>query len=251
MFRTGVPAYNLGFIGTAYTAAHEAMELLLKLYLKRGPADPERKPAWGHDLGELFMKWDEHGRTKAELTYQRGVLHDLRINRINRAAQRATLNLGPTRELPDDYEERKAEYQEAYRQYHVELLHKGSPTVRNVLRKLDFALGARNIIRLCKSSRSESNKGFTCNPEAWYPEELLSMKWEQFSDATSRNQSLDFIQTFLNREGTKLVFKGWRYLDKKLLEQAGILFHGPPAKMVLMAQYLEDVVWKSISVNRA
>ncbi len=51
-----VPAYNLGFIGIAYTAAHEAMELLLKLYLRRGPGDLERKQAWGHDLGDLFMK---------------------------------------------------------------------------------------------------------------------------------------------------------------------------------------------------
>ena len=27
------PSYNLGFISTAYTAAHEGMELLLKVYL--------------------------------------------------------------------------------------------------------------------------------------------------------------------------------------------------------------------------
>ena len=57
-----VYGYNLGFIGTAYTAAHEAMELLLKLYLKRGPPAMERGKAWGHELGDLFMKWADPGR---------------------------------------------------------------------------------------------------------------------------------------------------------------------------------------------
>ena len=61
------------FIGTAYTAAHEAMKLLLKVCLKEG-AGIEPNEAWGHDLGELFMKWDANGRTEAELAYQRGVL---------------------------------------------------------------------------------------------------------------------------------------------------------------------------------
>ena len=55
--------YNFGFISAAYTAAHETMELLLKLYLKKGPRTIRRKEAWGHDLGELFMKWDAQGRT--------------------------------------------------------------------------------------------------------------------------------------------------------------------------------------------
>ena len=49
--------YNLGFISAAYTAAHETMELLLKVYLKKGPMAMAREKAWGHDLGKLFMKW--------------------------------------------------------------------------------------------------------------------------------------------------------------------------------------------------
>ena len=46
------------------------------------------------------MKWDEPGRTKAELAYQRGVLGDLKRNRVSLAAERETLNLGPNREPP-------------------------------------------------------------------------------------------------------------------------------------------------------
>ncbi len=240
-----IRAHNLGFVGTAYTAAHEAMELLLKVYLRKGQPDMAREEAWGHDLGELFMKWDEQGRTKAELAYQRGVLKDLEINRISRAAEQATLNLGPHRELPHDYSERKAEYNEAFRQYHVKLLYEDSPTVRDVVRNLDAAIGAKNITSLCPT-RTDEIKGFHCNPEVWYPEELLSIEWGRFANATRQGESLGFVEAFLKREGTRLVFKGWRYLDEMKLEKAGIVFHGPPAKMILMAQLLEYVVFDGI-----
>ncbi len=64
-----VQEYNMGFIGTAYTAAHEAMELLLKVYLReaKGWGEEETK---GHDLGKLFMMWDHGDRLEAELEYQ-------------------------------------------------------------------------------------------------------------------------------------------------------------------------------------
>ena len=42
------------------------------------------------------------------------------------------------------------------------------------------------------------------------------------------------------------MFEGWRYLDEMKLEKAGIVFHGPPAKMILMAQQLEGVVHAGI-----
>ena len=66
-------AHNLGFIGTAYTAAHEGMELLLKVYLKKSLSMP-REEAWGHDLGKLFLQWGQD-RATAELAYQRDVLN--------------------------------------------------------------------------------------------------------------------------------------------------------------------------------
>ena len=237
-------AHNLGFIGTAYTAAHEGMELLLKVYLKRGPGREEQE-AWGHDLGELFMQW-EQGRTKAELTYQSDVLTDLKMNRIRPAAKRATLNLGPNRDLPPDYSERKVEYDEAFRQYHVKLLHENSPTVREVVSSLDVALGARNITRLCNPGHADDIKGFPCAPEVWYPEELLFTEWSRFANATRQGESLGFVEAFLKREGTKKVFLGWRYLDEKKLEKEGIIFHGPPAKMIGMARSLEGLVWKAL-----
>ena len=240
-----IPAYNLGFIGTAYTAAHEAMELLLKVYLKRGRMAIEPNEAWGHDLGELFMKWDANGRTEAELAYQRGVLKDLWINRIGKAASRATLNLGPNRELPHDYDEQKTEYNEAYREYHIRLLQDGCPTVLDVVRKLDAALGAKNIASLCPTRRDEV-KGSRYDPEVWYPKELLSTEWSRFSNASRQDESLGFVEAFLKREGTKNVFEGWRYLDEMKLEREDIVFHGPPAKMILMAQLLAYVVHESI-----
>ena len=238
--------YNLGFISAAYTAAHEAMELLLKVYLKKGPSSMARKEAWGHDLGELFMKWDDQGRTEAELAYQNGVLGDLETNRIYTAASEATLNLGPHGLLPPDYSERQAEYDEALRQHQIKLLNEGSPTVRDVVVKLDAALGARNITWICKPMHAEMIKGFPCNPAVWYPEELLSTEWGRFVQATRQGESLGCVETFLKREGTRLVFEGWRYLDEMTLEKAGIVFHGPPAKMVLMAQQLEGVVHAGI-----
>ena len=237
-------AHNLGFIGTAYTAAHEGMELLLKVYLKRG-LGREGQEAWGHDLGELFMQWKQ-GRIKAELAYQSYVLEDLEMNRIRPAAKRATLNLGPNRELPPDYRERKAEYDEAFRQYQVKLLHENSPTVREVVSSLDVALGARKITRLCKPGHAGDIKGFPCAPEVWYPEELLFTEWSRFANATRQGESLGFIEAFLKREGTNKVFLGWRYLDEKKLEKEGIIFHGPPAKMIDMARSLEGLVWKAL-----
>ena len=51
-----IPAYNLGFVSAAYTTAHEAMELLLKVYLIRGPMALPREEVRGHDLGKLFYE---------------------------------------------------------------------------------------------------------------------------------------------------------------------------------------------------
>ena len=186
------------------------------------------------------------GRNKAELAYQHGVLGDLKINRISRAAKWATLNLGSNREMPHDYNERKAEYQEAYRQYHIRLLHEASPTVQNVLEQLDAALGARNITTLCNPTYVGEIKGYLYNPSVWYPKELLSMEWGRFANATRQGESLGFVKAFLEREGTEFVFEGWRYLDETKLETAGIVFRGPPAKMILMAQELERVVFDGI-----
>ncbi len=167
--------------------------------------------------------------------------------RIGPAASRATLNLGPHRELPPDYSKRKAEYNEAYRQYHVKLLCEGSPTVRDVVGKLDVVLGPRNITCLCKPTHAEVIKGFPCNnPYVWYPEELLSIEWGRFVQATRQGESLGFVEAFLKREGTKLVFEGWRYLGEMKLEKAGTVFHGPPAKMIRMARHLEKLVWSSL-----
>ena len=238
--------YYLGLIGTAYTAAHEAMELLLKLYLTRGAAGMAEKEAWGHDLGDLFMKWGDQGRTKAELAYQRGVLDDLKMNRIYQAASRATLNLDQHGDLPADYSKRKAEYDEAFQKNRVTLLHEGSPTVRDVVGNLDAVLGARNITWLCKRTHLGEIKGFSCNPDVWYPEELLSIEWDRFDNATGQGESLGFLEAFLRREGTTLVYEGWRYLAGVKLEKTGIVFHGLPAKMILMAQKLDGVVLDSI-----
>ena len=114
--------------------------------------------------------------------------------------------------------------------------------MRDVVVKLDAALGARNIKRLCKTVHAGEINGNTYNPEVWYPEELLSKEWNQVAKANQQGESLDFVEAFLKREGAGPVFVGWRYLDEMILEQKDITFHGPPAKLILMAQHLSGVV---------
>jgi len=234
-----INAYNLGFIGTTYTAAHEGMELLLKVYLKWSMGKEVR----GHDLGELFMQWDEQGRIKAELAYQNDVWRDLMMNRISRVIEQEVLHLGPNREPPPDYNERKTEYEKAVQQYHTKLLYEDSPTVEKIVNKVDAVLGPRNITRLCKPAHAERIQGFPCGPKVWYPEEVLSKEWDQLVAASNQGESLGFVESFLKREGTHDVFMGWRYLNEERLKELGIAFHGPPAKMIDMAQSLESVVW--------
>lgn len=218
-----ISPYNLGFIGTAYTIAHEAMELLLKVYLRRVLKFDENETR-GHDLGELFMMWDTEGRNKAEIAYQKGLLGDLNLNRILPAAGRVTLNLGS----------------------HGELLQENSPTVGDVVRSLDAALGQRNITWLCYSYKDEI-KGFPCAPEVWYPEELLAMKWGRYANASRKGESLGLVEKFLKREGKNDVFVGWRYLEEMKLEEMGIIFDGPPAKMILIAEYMKHIVFTSLA----
>ena len=150
-----VPAHNLGFIGTAYTAAHEGMELLLTVYLRRTMKLGQNKTR-GHDLGELFMMWNEKGRTAAELAYQHGVAQDLEVNRILPATLKVAMNVSPpSKIMPPDFSERKIEYEEASRRHIAELLCKAFPTVGNVVRRLDAALGPRNITWLCPGYADE------------------------------------------------------------------------------------------------
>ena len=42
------------------------------------------------------------------------------------------------------------------------------------------------------------------------------------------------------------MYNGWRYLDEMKLRRAGMQFHGPPAKMILMGQNLVRLVSDSI-----
>lgn len=196
-----IPLYNLGFIGAAYTAAHEGMELLLKAYLRKAMGK-QKEESQGHNLGKLFEKWDEEARTKAELAYQNHVLNGL-----------ATRLESPPKWLLE-----------------------GSSTVEKVVNKMDAILGgARNITTLCPG-RADRITGFPCRPEVWYPQEVLCTKWDKFFTATKQGESLGFVKEFLKREGTEEVFEGWRYLDEGKLQKAGMSFHGPPAKMLDIAQ---------------
>jgi len=200
-----IPPYNMGFIGTAYTAAHEGMELLLKVYLRKAMG----KESHGHDLGELFEQWDEEARTKAELAYQNYVVTCL-AHRLN--------------SLPP------------------KCLFEGSPTVEKVVNKVDAILGgARNITTLCPG-HADRIAGFPCRPDVWYPQEVLSTEWARFSTATKQGESLGFVQAFLKREGAEEVYEGWRYLDEGKLQKTGISFHGPPAKMIDIAQSFQHSV---------
>ena len=43
-------------------------------------------------------------------------------------------------------------------------------------------------------------KGYPCNPEVWYPKELLSTEWVRFAQATRQGESLGFVEAFLWKE---------------------------------------------------
>ena len=215
-----IHSYNEGFIGTAYTAAHEAVELLLKLYLRHGPVRVPPTKSHGHDLGKLFEAWDFAARNEAEIKYQRDILGDLTLNRFPQMAPGT--KFGPTADSNQ--------------------LGTSSLTVRDVLEELDAELSPRCILRLCPSY-SNVFDGFSCPPETWYPEELLSKRWEQFVKASRQGASLGFIEAFLKREGTKTVFEGWRYLSELKLSKLGMVFDGPPAKMILIGQSLQYLIW--------
>lgn len=215
-----IPSHNEGFISAAYTAAHEAMELLLKLYLRRGPGKVMPADSRGHDLCKLFEAWDWSARQKAELKYQREMLADLDLNRISLLPLATKLRLRRYGRPSEN----------------------GSLTVRDAIELLDAELPPRNISRLCPNY-SDVLDGFTCPPEVWYPEELLFLPWERFTTASQKGESLGLIQAFLNREGTAVVFNGWRYLSEMHLSKLGMKFDGPPAKMILIAQSLRYLIW--------
>ena len=220
-----IAPYNLGFMGAAYTAAHESVELLLKLYLRRGPPALPDEKSQGHDLADLFEKWGRNGRQRAEVAYQANVLGDLRLNRLSPARARLTA------------EGRKAGV--------LERLRDKSATVQDVLECVDEVLGPRNITRLC-SAHGELIQGYACPPKVWYPPELLELPVQGYVQATKDKESLGLIEAFFAREGTHDVFIGWRYLAEQGLRRAGHTFHGPPAKMILIGETLEDVVWGAI-----
>ena len=239
-----VAAYNLGFVGAAYTTAHEAVELLLKLYLQRGPQRLAARETWGHDLAELFGKWSDDGRRDAELAYQTRVFEDITFNRVC-AVVNTRVTGGRHGVLPPNLQDPAKEYEKAHRETVATLLREESPTVGVVVQRIDAILGAKNITDLCRN-QARRIQGFECGPRVWYPEELLALPWERLEHATERGEPLGLIEAFLIREGTKGVFLGWRYLAEQTLERIGHIFHGPPAKMIDIGQSLESVVWKGV-----
>ena len=145
-----VAAYNLGFVGAAYTTAHEAVELLLKLYLQRGPQRLAARETWGHDLAELFGKWSDDGRRDAELAYQTRVFEDITFNRVC-AVVNTRVTGGRHGVLPPNLQDPAKEYEKAHRETVATLLREESPTVGVVVQRIDAILGAKNITDLCRN----------------------------------------------------------------------------------------------------
>ena len=147
--------------------------------------------------------------------------------------------------LPPDLTDPAKEYEKAHRETVAALLREESPTVGVVVQRIDAILGAKNITDLCRN-HGQGLQGFDCGPRVWYPEELLALPWDRLQHATERGEPLGLIEAFLIREGTKGVFLGWRYLAEQTLERIGHVFRGPPAKMIVIGQSLESVVWKGV-----
>ena len=140
-----LPAQNLGFMGTAYSATHEATELILKIYLGKCLGRNPREFR-DHHLGRMFDAWAPGDRESAELAYQREIGDEL-IERFERAGW-AAAGIDPLGILPPDFDERKSEYESRITKWRNELLGK-TPSAGAVVSELDRQLGVPNIRELC------------------------------------------------------------------------------------------------------
>ena len=77
----------MGFVGEAYTAAHECAELVLKMHLENSGTEVPRR-RHGHDLPRLFRLWGDD-RDKAELAYQAWVVESTVQSRLAEATRKA------------------------------------------------------------------------------------------------------------------------------------------------------------------
>ena len=233
-----VPAQNLGFMGTAYSATHEATELILKIYLERCLSRNPRRFR-DHHLGTMFDAWSSDDRDSAELAYQRKIRDEL-FERFD-SSDWVAAGVDPRETLPPDFYDSHTDCGfrvEGCRNQSLGHTLSGAQVVRG----LDDLLDPPNINELC-GSYATLVPGYPRAPEHVYTSEFLGMKWKAFCVATEKQQSLGLIGALLHREGSNEIYQGWRYLAEGRLEALGETFHGPPGRMITVAQCLESYVW--------
>ena len=239
-----VLAHNLGFMGTAYSATHEATELILKIYIAKCLGGNPREFR-DHHLGRMFDAWANEDREGAELAYQKEVRDGL-VGRFQRASWAAAgLDVGGV--LPSDFDERRSVYEARVADWRKQLLGK-TPSAGEVVSELDRLLGVPNIRELC-GPYATSSPGYPRAPEHVYTSEFLEMEWRVFCAATEKGESLGLVRALLHREGSSDVFQGWRYLAEGRLADVGVTFHGPPGRMIRIAQCLDRYVWDRLETS--
>jgi len=228
--------YEMGFVGAAYTVAHECTELVLKMHLDGVGVKYPTFGRKGHDLPKLFRLWGED-RERAELAYQKWFVGFTVQRRLADAIER-TLRLDDYSGMDETERLSMESVNRAVREIQRSILREDDPPVGAVLGKIDAMIGPRDVRALCIPARQEQFAEARYPANVWYPEKLLALQWRELVEANAESRSLGIIQWFLEREGTPDVYSAWKYLHEGNLPKVGYEFRGPAIKMIVIAKQL-------------
>ena len=228
--------YEMGFVGAAYTVAHECTELVLKMHLEGLGVEYSTFGRDGHDLPKLFGLWGDD-REKAEVAYQKWFVGFTVQSRLADAVEK-TLRLNDYSSMHERERPSVESINRASREIQNSILRENDPSVAAVLGQIDVMIGPRDVRALCIPARQEQFAEARYPANVWYPEKLLELQWKELVEATGESRSLGIIRWFLEREGTPDVYSAWKYLHEGNLPKVGHEFRGPAIKMIVVAEQL-------------
>ncbi len=226
----------MGFVGAAYTVAHECTELVLKLHLDSLGVKYPTFGRDGHDLPKLFELWGDD-REKAEVAYQRWVVGSTVSSRLAEAIE-TTLGLERYPYMSEDERPSTEDVNRKSREMQEAILREQDPPVAVVLHRIDALIGSKDVRTLCIPARQEQFAEARYPANVWYPEKLLELRWKELVEATGESKSLGIVRSFLEKEGTPEVYSAWKYLHEGNLPKVGHQFRGPAIKMIVIAKQL-------------
>ena len=231
-----VKHYKMGFVGAAYTVAHECAELVLKLHLDSLGIEYSTFGREGHDLPKLFELWSDD-RDNAEVAYQRWFVDFTVQNRLRDAIEK-TLRLRDYADMDPSERASMESLNRATWEMQQAILREDDPSVAEVLGRIDAMIGPEDVRTLCVPARRQQFAEARYAASVWYPDKLLGLQWKELVQATGESRSLGTIRWFLEREGTPDVYSAWKYLHEGNLPRVGHQFRGPAIKMILIAKRL-------------